>query len=581
MQVIRDSFEFISEEMSLVVERSAVHPMFQEVHDYSTGIFFYDGSEVSVIARASSVPVHIFASVTSVEALIERFGGTIEAGDAFLTADPYHGGSHHADWTMMKPVPVGEGRFLIPSVRAHMSDFGGAAPGGYSPDQRDSWQEGYRISPVRIVEAGEVRQDLWDLVTGNSRLQGTLRGDLMAILGGCNVGARRTEGLIERYGSATVVESTEHSMEYAGQRLREVIGSWPDGEYHGSSTLDHDFAGRSEITVRVKVTVSGDRLEVDFEGSDPEARGFVNSVLPNTASYVFIAIYAALDDDIPVNSGAFRQVDVRAPEGSVVNPWPPAPVMFSTVVIGGNVGEAVMNAFEQFIPERVGNVGLNFNAVSQHGRDSRYGDDFYFFIEYGSALPSDGGAYGKDGWGAWSAPMSEHTFANCETQELQFPIVYERYEFVDHTCAPGQWRGLASFAMQRRLVGERPAQIDVSVVGNRHPLPGFAGGAPGGTSYSVVKPRQGEEIEVRLALAGHRVEPGDAIFSLKGGGGGWGDPLERDPELVLEDHLDGWTSRDAVRADYGVVLETGPGGELRVDRSGTERLRRLRRSSSG
>lgn len=577
MQVVRDSFEHMSEEMSDVVERSAVHPLFQEVHDYSTGVFYWDGSEVSLIARASAIPAHIFASVTSVQRIFEVFGDDVHEGDVFLVNDPYEGGSHTADWTMMRPLPLTDGTMIIPSIRAHMSDFGGSYPGGYSPELRDTWQEGFRIPPIRLFERGAVRQDLWDLVTGNSRLEKVLRGDLMALVGGCNVGARRTQALIEKYGAGTVRAGVEHALDYANARFREMVTSWPDGSYHGECVLDHDFAGTRDVTVRVTVTVAGDRLIVDFEGSDPQTAGFVNSVLPNTSSHVLTAIYATFDDDIPVNSGVFRQVEIRAPEGSVVNPLPPAPVMLSTVVIGGHVGEATMRALEQFVPERVGNVGIHFNVLSVYGHDARYGGDFYFMLEYGASLAADGGAYGKDGWGAWSAPVAKHTFANCETQELQFPILYEQYEYLDDSCGAGRWRGSGAFAMRCRVTGEHPAFTNVSVVCNEHPLPGYAGGLPGAPSHVVMRPGTSDELVVTDALALLELQPGERVASVKGGGGGWGPPHERDPDAVLDDVLDGWVSCERALEVYAVALADGPGG-LAVDRDATERLRAARRT---
>ena len=573
LQVVRDSFEHITEEMSRVVERSAVHALFQEVHDYSCGVFYFDGHEVSLIARAMAIPGHIFASISSVRAVLDEFAGDVHDGDLFLVNDPYHGGSHAADWTMVKPVLLGDGCMIIPSIRAHMSDFGGMAPGGYSPENRDSWQEGYRISPIRLVERGVIRQDLWDQVTGNSRLTKTLRGDLMALVGGCTVGERRTVAMVEKYGRETIEAGIEHAMEYAAARFRAKVRAWPDGEYRGQCVLDHDFAGNRDITVRVKLTVAGERLTVDFEESDPETRGFVNSPYANTASHCFTAIYATFDDDIPVNSGVLRQVEILAPEGSVVNPLPPAPVMLSTVVIGSHIGEAVMDALQKFIPERVGNVGLHYNVLSQYGHDSRYGDEFFFMLEYSAALSADGGAYGKDGWGAWNAPLARHTFANCETMELQFPLLYEQWEYLDDACGAGRWRGLAAFVMRTRLVGGHPATIDVSVTCNEHPMPGYAGGLPGAPSFTVVRPGTPGEIVVTESLADEQIRPGEVVYTVKGGGGGWGPPAERDPQAVLDDVLDGWASERTASETYRVVLRRDARGRLEVDEGATARLR--------
>ena len=572
-QVVRDSFEYISEEMSRVVERSAVHPLFQEVHDYSTGVFYYDGDEVSLIARATAMPVHIFASVESINALVAAFGDDIHEGDVFLLNDPYQGGSHQADWTMMKPVFLDDGSMVIPSVRAHMSDFGGVAPGGYYPDARNVWQEGYRIAPVRLYERGVLREDLWDLILGNSRLTETLRGDVKAIVGGCNVGARRAASLIAKYGSTLVKAGIDSSMDYAARRFSEEVRSWPDGTYFGESVLDHDSAGTYDVTVRAAVTVDGDRLSVDLEGTDPQTPGYINSVYGNTASWVYIAIYATMPEDVPVNSGLFRQVEIKAPKGSVVNPLPPAPVMFSTVTIGGDIGEAVMKALEKIHPERAGNVGLGYNACTAYGWDSRYGDQMYFTIEYGNTLVADGGAYGKDGWGGWSAPMSKLIFATVETQELQFPFLYEQYEYLDDSCAPGRWRGAPAFAMRRTLVGDHPGFVNVTVENNRHPLQGYAGGDAATPSYAVLRPGTPEEQHITESVTLEKFEPGDVIYTVKGAGGGWGPARERDPQAVLEDVLDGYVSREQAAATYGVVIAPGPGGALAVDQAATATLR--------
>lgn len=573
-QVIRDAFEFGSEEMSRVVERSAVHPLFQEVHDYSTGIFYYDGKdEVSLIARATAIPVHIFASVASVEALVEAFKGDIHEGDIFLVGDPYAGGSHQADWTMMKPVLVPGGGMIIPSVRAHMSDFGGVVPGGYNPDARDAWQEGYRISPVRIYERGELREDVWELIIGNSRLTDTLRGDMMAIVGGCNVGAQRAEVLIEKYGADMVRAGVQASMEYAAKRFKDEVRSWPDGEYTGECILDHDSAGNYDVTVRCKVTVDDDRLTIDFEGTDPQVPGYVNSVYGNTASWSYIALYATMPEDVPVNSGLFRQVDIRAPKGTVVNPLPPAPVMFSTVTIGGDIGEAVMRALSKINPERAGNVGIGYNVNTAYGWDDRYDDAFYFTIEYGNTLVCDGGAYGKDGWGGWSTPMTKLIYATIETQELHFPFLYEQYEYLDDTAAAGQWRGGAAFCMQRRLVGSKPGFVNVTVVGNRHPLRGFAGGESGHPSYTVVRPGGENEIKVLESLTSGEMAPGDVVLTVKGAGGGWGEAFDRDPEAVLRDVLDDYVSVETAREKYGVAITVDGPGSGSIDEEETQKLR--------
>ncbi len=560
LQVISDSLEAVARAMSGVVERTAVHPLFQELHDYSTGVCHFDGGEVSLVARATSLPAHIFGTLVAAEALVAEFGGDLCDGDVLMLNDPYYGGSHQADWTMIRVVELGEGEFLFPSVRAHMSDFGGVVPGGYNPDARDIWQEGYRIPPVRLVERGVMRDDLWRLVVANSRLSETLQGDLMALVAGCNVGAREIRALVDKYGQAAVSESIHHYFRYAAERFRSEVQKWPDGVYVGERRLDHDSAGNRDIRVRAAVTVDGDRLSIDLSGSDPQCPGYINSVPGTTISNALLAVCVVLPEDVPTNSGMLRLIDVSLPEGSVVHPLAPAPVMSSTTTIGYEVADAVMKAFEQIAPERVGEPGLGYCLCTTYGRDDRYDDELYYILDFGSSLVSAGGAFGTDGWGAWAAPVCALIMANIETQELQFPFLYEIYEYADDSCGAGRWRGVPGFIMKRRVVGGHPAYVVLTQEGHRHPMQGYVGGHVGASSYAVVKQGSPDEQLVTESVREMEFHPGDVLYTFKGGGGGWGPPAERDPELVLNDVLDGLVSTDTARNVYGVqVVSTDHG----------------------
>ncbi len=565
--VIKDSLEAISEEMSKTVERTAVHPLFNEVHDYSTGVFFHDGEDVRLVARATAIPVHIFASILSVEALMEAFEGDIHEGDIVMLNDPYYGGTHHADWTVMKPVFINGKPALFPSVRAHMADFGGPVAGGYNPEARDIWQEALRIPPIKIFERGEPRQDVLDWILANTRIPHVLRGDLAAMFGACNLAEQRIEVLFEKYGAATVYDSIEYTLDYAEKRFRAEVARWPDGDYSATAILDHDSQGNYDLEVRANVTIAGDDLRIDFTGSSPETPGFVNSPFGNTASWAYTALCSVLPDDIPINSGVFRAVEITAPEGTVVNPLPPAPCMFSTVVIGGDIGTATMRALEQAIPDAVGTVSLNYCLCTTYGHDSRY-DDMFVTIEYGNTLVAAGGTRGEDGWGGWPAPMCGLIYSTVEMSEIQFPFFYHEYEYVKDTAAPGQWRGVPGFAMKRESVRDT-SMINVALTGVRHASPGFAGGHDGASSRYVLNWGSEDEFEVLESAANTPSPPGTVIATFKGGGGGWGDPLARDPERVRADVLDELLSRERAERDYGVVLTEA----LEIDGAATEALR--------
>ncbi len=568
--VIKDSLEAISEEMSKTVERTAVHPLFNEVHDYSTGVFFYDGSDVRLVARATAIPVHIFASILSVEALMESFQDDLHEGDVVMLNDPYYGGTHHADWTVMKPVFFDGKPVLFPSVRAHMADFGGPVAGGYNPEAKDIWQEALRIPPIKLFEQGVLRQDVLDWILANSRIPHVLRGDLAAMFGACNLAEQRIHALFAKYGGEVVNESIEYTLDYAEKRFRAEVAKWPDGEYRGSATLDHDSLGNYDVEVKTTVTIKGSDLSVDLSGSSPETPGFVNSPFGNTASWVYTALCSVLPEDIPINSGVFRAVTITAPEGTVVNPLPPAPCMFSTVVIGGDVGTATMQALEQAIPDKVGSVSLNYCLCTTYGHDSRYGEMFVT-IEYGNTLVAAGGAQGQDGWGGWPAPMCGLIYSTVEMSEIQFPFFYHQYEYVGDTAAPGQWRGVPGFAMKRESVRDTSI-INVALTGVRHSSPGFAGGKNGASSRYVLNWGTEHEEEVLESAANRPSPPGSIISTFKGGGGGWGNPFARDPQKVLNDVLDEFITLDSAERDYGVVIQPD---SMTIDTDETLRRRAL------
>jgi N-methylhydantoinase B len=571
-QVVREYFESVSTEMSRVVERTAVHPLFNECHDYSTGVFHHRES-VSLVARATAIPVHIFASLKSVETMLDQFDGDLADGDVVLLNDPYLGGTHNADLTVMKPVFLEGGGLLCPAIRAHMADSGGALAGNYNPAAREVWQEAFRLSPIKIVEAGELREDLWQTILANTRIPEIFEGDLRAMMAAADIGEQRIREVLERYGDAVVEECVEEAFAYAERRFRAEVATWPKGRATGVMKLDHDSAGDRDIVVKATVDVSDDGLAIDFEGSSPQTPGFVNSPLGNTASWVYVALCATLGDDIPINSGVFRVVDIRAPLGSVVNPISPAPVMSSTGRTGSEVGTSVMKALEQIVPERCGNVAYGGTLCTTYGTDPRY-DEFFVTIEYGSNLVSASAAHGTDGWGGWPTPFSTLVFNTIEMLEIQFPYRYHRYEYTTDTAAPGQWRGVPGFAMEREAVSDQ--YVNAIVVGRRNVAPGWSGGKPGFPNSIWLEGADGERRPIEERVTRALISAGRSMTSLRSGGGGFGDSLERDPEAVLADVLDEIYTAPVAEHEFGVVIDEAT---LEIDHGATVTLRERLRAS--
>jgi N-methylhydantoinase B len=576
-EIIRNYLEAVTEEISTTMERTAVSNVYNEAHDYSCGVFYHDGSEVSLLARAAAIPSHIFASLVSVATIVDSFGDDLHEGDVVVVSDPYFGGSHAPDWTVMKPVFHEGHPVFFPGVRAHMLDVGGPASGGYNNMARDVWQEGFRIAPMKIYDRGELRRDVWNLLVANSRVPEITKGDFSAMLGGCAIGQRRIVELIDKYGIETVLSCVDYILDYSERLVRSEIAGWPDGRYRGESILDQDFAGTADVPVRVEITVEGDGVTVDFSGSHAQVPGFVNSTPGNSASHVY-AQFAGVFPDVPVNSGFFRPIRCVFPEGTVVNPRPPAPVGNSTVCIGADIGQATMKALEHIVPELVGNGEVELMIVLTMGNDRRYDTDLFISFDYLASATSASGACGQDGWGTWTPLFCALYLTTVEMMEIQYPFLYHRAEYEIDSAAPGRFRGVPAFHMVRDqtddLVGD--GKVNVLVQMNRHPLQGYAGGRPAVGNHTFLDWGGEDELRVDDWAFEHPVRKGTLVFAQSQGGGGWGDPLERDPDRVREDVLDEYISIEGALRDYGVTIDPGT---LEIDRERTAGERAARRTA--
>lgn len=567
-EIIREYLETVSEEISKTMENTSVSTVFSEAHDYSSGVFYYDGKEVSLLARANSQPVHIYASVHSVEGLLKFFKYNLYEGDIILATDPYHHGSHIPDWTIMKPVFYHNKPVFFPAVRAHMIEVGGPVPGGYNGFATDVWQEGFRIAPIKLCEKGEMRRDVLRLLSANNRVPHIMEGDLNAMIGACKVGEERIIRLVSKYGLDKVLEAISYILDYSERRVRAEIAKWPDGEYEGESILDQDFAGTKDIKVKVKITVNDDSCFVDFSGTDPQTRGFVNSVPGNTMSWIYTE-FSVVMPDIPINSGFFRPIKIFLPEGTVVNPLPPAPVGNSTICIGCDIGQATMKALEKIVPEKVGSAFIDLAVTIFYGRDSRYDNQLFISAEYLFTPISSGGACGTDGWGAWAAPHASLKLPTFELMEVQYPFLYLQGEYVVDTAAPGKWRGCPGYWVQR-VSAPDPVINNIYIQGCEHPLQGFVDGKQGAGNYCILDYKGPNRKVLRDYAFEYVQKPGEILFAQSGGGGGWGEPLDRDPGLVLQDVLDEYVSIEGARRDYGVVIDPV---SLTVDEVATQKLR--------
>ena len=553
-EIIREYFESVAEEIIKTMVRASVSPIFNEAHDCSAGVFSYDGKQVGLVSRGDAVPVHIYACLTSVEACIQFFRGDLNDGDVILACDPFFGGTHIGDYTIIMPIFCNNKPVFFASVRAHMLDVGGPVPGGLNAEAEEVWQEGFRFPPVKVFEKGERRRDVWDLLKANNRLPDIAIADINAMIGACKIGQERIRAVVNKYGLATVQEGVRYTFDYSEKKFRNAIAQWPTGVYTGRSLLDQDFRGNQNINVDVCIEVKEGEVVVDFSGSHAQSPGVINSVVGNTISYVY-GCFSAVCPEVPINSGFFRPIRVVLPEGSVVNPDPPAAAGYATICIGCTIGEAVMQALGKIVPERVGTTSIDLSMLWTHGEDPRT-KNFFISYDYHASPVSSGGTYGVDGWGGWSALFCALQLASVEMTEIQYPFLYLEGEYSTDSAAAGQWRGAPSYSMRRMAYQtDSPIYLNIWVQGARHALQGYCGGQAGVGNYAVVHYDTEQAQTVTDVAFLEPSERGDVLFFQSCGGGGWGDPLTRDPAAVLADVRNEYVSIEGAENDYGVVID--------------------------
>ncbi|GIQ63286.1 hydantoinase B/oxoprolinase [Paenibacillus cisolokensis] len=574
-QVVGGTLDSVAQEMSAVVTRTSRSPLFNEAHDYTTGIFDLHGNKSRLVAQAPGCTLHLYAVVSAVDRLVEAFRYDLHPGDVLLVNDPYYGGSHSLDWTIVTPVFHGRKPVLLPAVRSHMGDNGGPVAGGYNPRSRDIWQDGLRIPPIKLYERGEKRRDVFEMILGNNRLEHWLEGDLDAMIGACRVAEERIRTLLERYGGDQVREAIDSRIAYTERRVREEIGSWPDGTYTAETFADHDFQGRRDIRVKATVTVKGSDLHIDFTGSSPQVSGFINSPLSNTTSFAFVAVSTCCDEDIPINEGYMNPVTVTAPLGTVVNPKLPAPCGHATACVGAEIAEAVLLALAQCAPERVGVNAHKLPLAYSHGEyeDGRPWVNLNFFGYTGGA----GAAYGTDGWGLYPPVMTGVILPSIEMTEYQYPCRILKHEYREDYTGPGKWRGAPGLEVKIQHLAE--SRTSVMMAGVRNTIRGFCGGGNGPANQVVINDGQPGAMDVPETVFDYPMPPNGIITFQRSGGGGWGSPLDRDPEAVLDDVRNGYVSVDGAFRDYGVIVREDGKGGYRLDADATEAHRsRLKES---
>ena len=567
LEVVCEGLIAIVREMRATIIRSSFSSVIYEFDDFSCALF---GPGGEMVAQAWDHPGHVLPLPWGVRCMFEDFADDLHPGDVVLLNDPYRGGTHLNDVTLVYPVFDESGNILVfPAVRAHWVDVGGMVPGSYSGLSTSIYQEGVRIPPIKILERGRVNRSAMTLLMANMRVPEEREGDFNASLGACRVAERRIRRIYERYGADTVHAAIRINLDRTERRLRERIAELPDGHCCYEDYLEYYEDGRLDpVLVRLQLTVDGDGIVADFAGSNPQVPGVVNSSLAVTGAGVFVAVKSTLDPGGAVNDGAFRPIELRAPAASVVDVRSDAPAGAHGEVRKRAVSVA-LGALSQIIPERVSGdlCGTSFpNSIGgwNHRRNRQY-------VYYEAPAGGNGGLAGADGSSAFANVDfgSIRTIQTAESIENEMPLLVERCELRADSGGEGTRRGGLGLHREIRVLGEEGSY---SVLSDRAAIPPF--GIGGGTSsrpYRVAVRRGGSEnvFPTLGKVTGHPVRRDDVVVMESAGGGGYGDPLDRDPEAVSEDVRAGFVSTKRAREGYGVVLDAA--GEVDAEATTTAR----------
>jgi N-methylhydantoinase B len=536
LAVLDNRLRAIVEEMGEAMLRTSYSQILNSSRDFSIALC---DARCRLVAQADHIPVHVGAMPWAAKAIAEAFPEPVE-GDTFLLNDPYHGGSHLPDLTIVIPV-FAEGALRFWSVvRAHQSDIGGATHGGYNPGATEIWQEGLRIPPIRLGEGGTLRADLVRMLATNTRIPRDFTGDLMAMIGAARLGEQRLLPLLAKYGADSLDAAVSAILDLSAAHARRILATWPDGVFKGEAFLDDDGFDRTDIAIRATVTKRGESLTVDLSESDPQTTGFVNSSYPNMRSAVAMAFAFLLDPEVAKNDGAFRPLEVIAREGTVVWARDGAPVTMCTSHCSNEIVEAIIRALQHCCPDRaMGGWGRRFR-VAITGQDARRpGKRFVWHMFH--ARPGGGGSSGGDGWstsGEWHS-AGGLKFGSVEMAEARFPLLFENHEFLPGSAGDGQYRGGLGGQLTLLVESDGPCRANTAGDGVRHGAAGMLGGHDGAPHHYVLRCGSGEERVLKTKEVGITVNPGDRVVVQAGGGGGWGPPEKRDPAARARDLLEG------------------------------------------
>jgi N-methylhydantoinase B len=540
VSVIQHRLRAIVEEMGEAMLRTSYSQILNSSRDFSTALCDPEGR---LVAQAEHVPIHVGALPFAAKSVYDFFKDTIRPGDVYLLNDPYRGGNHLPDLTAFVPVFDGDKLVYWAINRSHQSDIGGATHGAYNASAKEIFQEGLRVPPLKLYDQGVRREDVYEMIVLNVRHPRDFRGDLAAMIGSARLGERRMSELIREFGSERSRAAVEAVLDGAERQVRAIISEWKDGVYEGEAFLDDDGHEFKDVYIRARVTKRGSDLEVDLTDSHPQVTGFINSSYANTHSAVVVALAYLIDPDTPKNDGAFRPLNVKLKEGTVVWPRPGAPVTLCTNHCGQEIIEAIIRALAPACPERaMAGWGRRFR-VAILGTDPRTSKPFIWHLF--QARPGGGASSAGDGWaaaGEWQA-AGGIKFGSIEVHEVRFPFFFRRHEFRPDSGGDGRYRGGTGAELEMVIETAEPAIANTAGDGVKYGACGLLGGADGAPHNYWLESKGRPDRPLKTKETGVVLLPGDVLQVRSGGGGGWGPPEERTAQARERDVTLGFVTR--------------------------------------
>ena len=544
--VFQNALVGVAEQMSAIIWRTSYSTVIREMLDYSTAVFDRRGR---IVAQAARIPMHLNSMSRSLLTTLDRVypPETWKRGDIVLMNDPYWGGQHLPDIQTFMPVFADDELVAIVGTLGHHLDVGGMRPGSYAGDATEIYQEGLRIPPIKIAENYELDQRLVELIGANIRQPDKTLGDLRAQTAALEIGEKAVVELVNHFGVKEFCALSDEAIESSERRMRASLREIPEGCYSAEYFVDDDGVVDEPIRIAVRVTIGNGEIEVDFTGSDPQRRGPINATMSSTESATYYVVMSVADSTIPPNFGCYKPVRIVAPEGCVVNAQPPAPVVGRNAITH-TIANALYAAFSRALPDKIPAAYYGMSNVHiLSGDDDQDGSKgwIFFDIEVGGwgARPT------KDGPDCYSQGI--HNLANTpiEMVEATYPLRYTRYELLSDTGGAGEFRGGLGVARDIQFLG-RGGLLNTQFDKFKVAPFGLQGGGPGACGKLVLK-SNGQRSALPSKTVNQVLRPGDVLSMHTQGGGGFGDPQRRDPELVRRDLREGKVSMKGLRSDYG------------------------------